>query len=106
MYILLLSLFGNNVLSLLEVHMCYPLLEIHKLLDITRCGVICASETTAIYIYVLLFCQMQGFKEKHIKQSQYRLFAVCWQSAKVFVVCLLLAKRTRGTQLCNLATAG
>jgi hypothetical protein len=49
---------------------------------------------------------MQGFKRKQKKQRLYNLFAVCWQSAKVFAVRLQLAKRTCGTQLCNLATAG
>ena len=49
---------------------------------------------------------MQGFKRKQIKQKECSLFAVCWLLANLFAVYLQLAKRTRGAQLCNLATAG
>src|SRR3954465_15341860 len=57
-------------------------------------------------IISISICQMQGFKRKQKKQRLYSLFAVCWQSTKVFAICPWLAKGTRGAQLCNLATTG
>ena len=57
-------------------------------------------------IYIYIFVKMQGFERKQIKQRIYSLFAVSKQTAKAFAVRSQLVKRTRGAQLCNLATAG
>src|ERR1041385_1286429 len=81
----------------IDEHICIVLLDQHVWVLILL--------LENMYMSILLyFCQMQGFKRKQKKQWLSRLFAVCRQSATAFVVCILSAKVTRGTQLCNLGT--
>ena len=45
---------------------------------------------------------MNEFKKKQKKQGLYRLFVVCWQTAKSFAISQQTAKLPRGNYLCNL----
>ena len=50
--------------------------------------------------------KLNEFKKKQEKQGLYRLFVVCWQTAKSFAISQQTAKLPRGSYLCNLGALG
>ena len=79
------------------MYMCWMIISIWQGYDLVCICVVMLVES--IFKCVCVYVKLNEFKKK---QGLYRLFVVCWQTAKSFAISQQTAKLPRGSYLCNL----